>query len=157
MLDTTSEAGARTEERLRNEEIAWLTTVRPDGQPQSVPVWFLWEGEGFLAYSRPGARKLRNIEANPKINLNLNSNDNGGDVVGAECVAEVLADAPPAAEVGLYLEKYREGIGRIGFDPGGFARAYSVAYTGDPGALAGMVAAHTGPCVTRVPALSSYP
>ncbi len=66
MLDTTSEAGSRAEERLHDEEIAWLTTVRPDGQPQSVPVWFLWDGEGFLVYSRPGARKLRNIEANPK-------------------------------------------------------------------------------------------
>ena len=132
MLDTTGEAGSRAEERLRSEEIAWLTTVRPDGQPQSVPVWFLWDGEGFLFYSRPGARKLRNIEANPKINLNLNSNENGGDVVRAECVAEVLADAPPATEVGSYLEKYREGIARIGFDAGGFARAYSVAIRATP-------------------------
>ena len=132
MLDTTSEAGARAEERLRNEEIAWLTTVRPNGQPQSVPVRFLCDGEGFLVYSRPGVRKLRNIEANPRINLNLNSNENGGDVVRAECVAEVLADAPPAAEVGPYLEKYREGIARIGFDPGGFARAYSVAIRATP-------------------------
>ena len=38
MLDTTGEVGSRAEERLRSEEIAWLTTVRPDGQPQSVPV-----------------------------------------------------------------------------------------------------------------------
>ena len=44
----------------------------------------------------------------------------------SECVAEVLADAPPATEVGSYPEKYREGIARIGFDPGGFALAYSV-------------------------------
>ncbi|HKH10119.1 MAG TPA: TIGR03667 family PPOX class F420-dependent oxidoreductase [Rubrobacter sp.] len=132
MLDTTSEAGARAEARLQSEEIAWLATVRPDGQPQSVPVWFLWDGEGFLVYSRPGARKLRNIEANPKINLNLNSNDAGGDVVRAECEAEVLADAPPATEVGSYLEKYREAIGRIGFDPDGFARAYSVAIRATP-------------------------
>ena len=132
MLDTTSEAGSRAEERLRNEEIAWLTTVRPDRQPQAVPVWFLWDGEAFLVYSRPGARKLRNIEANPKINLNLNSSDSGGDVVRAECVAEVLADAPPAVKVGPYLEEYREGIARIGFDPGGFARAYSVAIRATP-------------------------
>ena len=63
--------------------------MRPDGQPQSVPVWFLRDGEGFLVCSGPGARKLRNIEANPKINLSLNSSANGGDVVRAECVAEV--------------------------------------------------------------------
>src|SRR3712207_8123899 len=66
MLDAEGGAGARAEDRLRGEEVAWLTTVRPDGQPQSVPVWFLWDGEAFLVYSRPGARKLRNIEANPK-------------------------------------------------------------------------------------------
>jgi len=107
MLGTTSEAGARAEERLRSEEVARRATVRPDGQPQSVPVWFLWDGEGFLVYSRPGARKLRNIEANPKINLNLNSNANGGDVVRAECVAEVLAvrDGDPSVCQGFEGEE----------------------------------------------------
>ncbi len=49
MLDTTTEAGARAESRLREEMIIWLTTVRSDGQPQSVPVWFLWDGEQVLA------------------------------------------------------------------------------------------------------------
>ncbi len=48
MLDTTTEAGGRAERRLREEEIAWLTTVRSDGQAQSVPVWFFWDGEKFL-------------------------------------------------------------------------------------------------------------
>ena len=132
MPDTTGEAGARAEERLRREGIAWLTTVRPDGQPQAVPVWFLWDGEAFLVYSRPGARKLRNIEANPRVSLNLNSNSTGGDVVRAECEAEVFAGAPPATEVGPYLEKYRDGIARIGFDPDGFALAYSVAIRATP-------------------------
>jgi hypothetical protein len=37
MLETTTEAGGRADRRLREERIAWLTTVRSDGQPQSVP------------------------------------------------------------------------------------------------------------------------
>ena len=123
---------ARLEDRLRGEEIAWMTTVRPDGQPQSVPVWFHWDGDSFLIYSRPNARKLKNLEQNPKVSLNLNSNATGGDVVRAECAAEVVADAPRATEVGPYLEKYREGIERIGFDPDGFADAYSVAIRATP-------------------------
>ena len=127
MLDTTTEAGGRAERRLREEEIGWITTVRPDGQPQSVPVWFLWDGEGFLLYSQPGRQKLRNIERNPRICLNLNSNAGGGDVVRAEGTAEIFEDAPPATEVPEYVEKYRDSIARIGFDPDGFARAYSVA------------------------------
>ncbi len=127
MLDTTSGSGARADRRLREEEAAWLTTVRQDGQPQSVPVWFLWDGESFLIYSQPGRQKLKNVGRNPRVALNLNSNAQGGDVVRAEGTAEVAGDVPPADEVDEYLEKYREAIARIGFDPDGFARTYSVA------------------------------
>ena len=42
-------------------------------------------------------------------------------------MAEIAVAAPPANEVEAYVEKYREGIARIGFDVDGFARAYSVA------------------------------
>ncbi|MDQ3658349.1 MAG: TIGR03667 family PPOX class F420-dependent oxidoreductase [Actinomycetota bacterium] len=102
-------------------------TVRRDGQPQSVPVWFLWDGDTMLAYSQPDRQKLHNIERNPRVGFNLNSNANGVDVARAECMAEVVEDAPPSDEVSEYLEKYRESIARIGFDPEGFARAYPVA------------------------------
>jgi PPOX class probable F420-dependent enzyme len=126
MFDTTTEAGGRAERRLREERIAWLTTVRSDGQPQSVPVWFLWDGETFLVYSQEGRQKLRNIAGNPRVDLNLNSNESGGDVVRVQGTAEVAEDVPPVDEVPEYLEKYRESIAGIGFDPDGFARAYSV-------------------------------
>ena len=105
----------------------WLTTVLSDGQPQSVPVWFLWDGETFLVYSRPGRQKLKNIGRNARAGLHLNANDPGGDVVRVEGAAGLTEDVPPVNQVGEYVEKYRESITRIGFDPEGFARAYSVA------------------------------
>ena len=132
MLDTTTESGARADRRLRGEEIAWLTTVRRDGQPQSVPVWSLWDSGTFLIYSQPGRQKLGKISRNPQVALNLNSNTRGGDVVRVEGTAEIAEDAPPATEVGDYLEKYRAAIARIGFDSDGFARAYSVAFRVTP-------------------------
>jgi PPOX class probable F420-dependent enzyme len=127
MLDTTTEAGARADRRLRQEEIAWFTTVRSDGQPQSVPVWFLWEGEKFLIYFQPCRQKLKNIGNNSRVGLHLNSNARGGDIVRIEGTAEVVRDVPLADELGEYVEKYRESIVRIGLDPDGFARTYSVA------------------------------
>ena len=127
MFDTTTKAGKRAESRLREEEISWMTTVRSDGQPQTVPVWFLWDAEGFLVYSQPNRQKLRNIAQNPHVGLNLNSNGQGGDVVRLEGTATIVEDAPPANEVAPYVEKYRESISRIGFDVEGFARAYSTA------------------------------
>jgi PPOX class probable F420-dependent enzyme len=96
MLDTTTGAGSRADRRLHEEGIIWLTTVRPDGQPQSVPVWFLWDGETFLIYSQPGQQKLKNISRNPRVGLHLNSNARGGDVVRAEGMAEVVEGVPPA-------------------------------------------------------------
>ncbi len=133
MLDTTTETGARADRRLREEEVAWLTTVRSDGQPQSVPIWFLWDGGTFLIYSQPGRQKLKNIGRNPRVGLNLNSNAHGGAVVRTEGTAEIVGDVSPATEVGGYLEKYRAAIARIGYDPEGFARDYSVPIRVTPG------------------------
>jgi PPOX class probable F420-dependent enzyme len=127
LFDTTTEAGKRAVERLQEEEISWMTTVRSDGQSQTVPVWFLWDDGGFLIYSQPNRQKLKNIARNPHVGLNLNSNAQGGDVVRLEVTATIDEDAPPSSEVPPYVEKYRDAIARIGYDPESFARAYSVA------------------------------
>jgi len=127
LFDTTTEVGKRAEARLKEEEISWITTVRSDGQPQTVPVWFLWDDNGVLIYSQPNRQKLRNITRNPRVGLNLNSNEQGNDVVRLEGSASIDEDAPLSSEVAPYVEKYRESIARIGYDVDGFARAYSVA------------------------------
>ena len=126
MLDATTEGGARADRRLREEEVAWLTTVRSDGQPQSVPIWFLWDGETFLIYSRQGRQKLKNITRNPRVGLNLNPDAHGGAVVRTEGTTEIAQVFPPATEGGEYVEKYQTAIARIGYDPDGFARDYPV-------------------------------
>ena len=127
MLDLTTEQALAAERRLREEEIVWLATVRHDGQPQVVPVWFLWDGSTFLIYSRPRNQKLRNIRTNPRVALNLNSDTAGNAIVRVEGTAEIIAGAPLASEVPAMVDKYRDGIRRIGMDPAGFARAYAVA------------------------------
>lgn len=124
MLDTSTAAGARAERRLQEEEIGWLTTVRSDGMPQPVPVWFLWDGESFLIYTSEKAHKLRNIRANPRVAINLNSGAGGNDIVRTEGTAEVLEDHPPPTGVPGYLEKYRRGMEVVSGDPESFARAY---------------------------------
>ena len=127
MLDTTTPAGQRAAQRLRDELIIWLTTVNAAGQPQSSPVWFLWDGETFLIYSKPGTPKLRNLGANPRVGLHLDGNGRGGDVVviegaGAYDTAVATADGVPA-----YVEKYGGRITANGWTPASFAADYSEA------------------------------
>ena len=110
MLDETTEFGQRAARRLREEIIGWLTTVTPAGQPQPVPVWFVWDGDrSILLYSQPGKRKLLNMDANPRVSLNLDSDRLEADIVVVWGEMRVSED-PPANEVPEYVEKYR---GRI--------------------------------------------
>ena len=125
MLDPSRQAHAHADRRLRSEQVAWLTTVRADGQAQSSPVWFLWDGETFLLYSQPGAQKVRNVGVNPKVSLHLGDDGAGGDVVSVEGTATVEPDGPRADRVEGYLAKYQTAIEALGYEPGPFARTYS--------------------------------
>ena len=134
-LDTSTDFGAPN--RLRQEWIGWLTTVGPDQTPQPSPVWFLWDGESILIYSRPAAPKLRNIERNPRVALNLDGDGRGGDIVVLTGDARIDPGAPPADAVPDYVAKYREAITQIGMTPERFAQAYSVAIRMTPTGLRG--------------------
>jgi PPOX class probable F420-dependent enzyme len=122
-------------DRLSRELIVWLTTVRGDGQPQSVPVWFVWDGEAFVIYSQRGKPKLRNIDSNPKVSLHLRGTETGGDVVVFEGNAERPPDAAPADAVPPYVDKYRHLIGEYGWTPASFAADYSEPIRITPSAL----------------------
>ncbi|MEP7081451.1 MAG: pyridoxamine 5'-phosphate oxidase family protein [Chloroflexota bacterium] len=43
---------------LESDPVAWLSSVRRDGSPHLVPVWFHWDGERVVAFSKPHARKV---------------------------------------------------------------------------------------------------
>ncbi|HEY8830246.1 MAG TPA: TIGR03667 family PPOX class F420-dependent oxidoreductase, partial [Candidatus Limnocylindria bacterium] len=114
------------EARLRREKIAWLTTVRRDGQPQSSPVWFLWRDGEIVVYSKPTTQKVRNLQANPKVAVHLRDVDDGSDIVSVEGTAEIDQAYPAAAAVAEYVTKYRAMIKDINMDPDSFTKAYSV-------------------------------
>jgi PPOX class probable F420-dependent enzyme len=126
VLEETTEFGARAARRLREEIIGWLTTVSPQGAPQPVPIWFLWDGDrSMLVYSRPGKRKLQNIQHNPKVSVNLDSDRIDADIV--ICLGEArLSDDPPADRVPEYIAQYAERIGALGWTPASFAADFSV-------------------------------
>ena len=137
LLDTTTDFGARVARRLGNELIIWLTTVRADGTPQPSPVWFGWNGEEMLIYSKPDQPKLRNIARNPRVALNFDGDGQGGDIVVIVGEARLAAEAPPADEVAAYVEKYRAAIARIGTSPDSFAATYSAVIRVRPTGLRG--------------------
>lgn len=116
------------ERRLHSNLMAWLTTVRPSGQPETVPVWFyMRDDETVLLYSRPGAVKLRNIAINPRVTLVLDVTDIGRDVIRVEGIAQVVGDHPAATAVPGYLTKYLERMSALFGSPEAFAADFTVA------------------------------
>lgn len=128
--------GERVEGRLRDEIVGWLTTVSRDGTPRPSPVWFLWDGESILIYSRDGTARTRNLARSAACAFNFDSDGTGGDIVVLEGTAAVSND-PPSTEVEAYQSKYREHIARIGHDPDSFAEAYPVPIRFTPRRLRG--------------------
>jgi len=126
LLDTSTMGGKIAQGRLQKEIIIWLATVGADGRPNTVPVWFLWDGKSFLIYSLPG-QKVRDIEANPKVALHLNTTPDGGDVLRIDGEAKRLRSQPPAHRVPKYIRKYASLIKSYGWKPEGFARDYHIA------------------------------
>jgi len=126
VINTSTNFGARVDRRLREEVIAWLVTVSPAGLPQPSPVWFLWDGAAsLLVYSQPGTPKLRNIAANARVAVHLDSDGTGGDVVVLSGRAR-QTDEAPAHRVEAYVAKYGDLIAGNGWTPASFAVDYSV-------------------------------
>jgi PPOX class probable F420-dependent enzyme len=127
VLDESTEFGARAARRLREEIIGWLTTVTPEGQPQPIPVWFLWDGNrSILLYSRPAKRKLANMAANPRVSLHLDSDGIEADIVVVWGEMHV-SDDPLADRVSGYVEKYRDRIAALDWKtPDVYARDFHV-------------------------------
>jgi PPOX class probable F420-dependent enzyme len=118
----------RVEDRLRHNLMAWLTTVRKNGQPVTIPVWFLLrEDDTILLYSQPGSAKFRHINAHPKVSLVLDVCDLGRNIVRIEGAAAPADDESPANEQPAYLAKYTERIAALFETPERFAALFSAA------------------------------
>ena len=52
-------------QRLVGSRYYWVSTVRPNGRPHSMPVWGVWIQEQIWFSSSGGSRKTLNIASNP--------------------------------------------------------------------------------------------
>src|SRR5579884_1012583 len=92
ILDPAQARDAHILGRLRDDLILWFVSVRSDGRPHIVPVWFLWDRDTILVFSMPN-QKVRNIQQNPNVELALDNTYDGEDVITIEGQAHLVGDA----------------------------------------------------------------
>ena len=125
ILDLTQQRHAHIDQRLHSDYVIWLNSVRPDNRPHAVVVWFLWDGESVLIFSRPKNQKVVNIRNNPNVVLGLDNTNDGADPVTIEGTAQLLAPGDISATLQAYVQKYGEGMKGIGYTPEQMAAQYS--------------------------------
>jgi len=126
MLDQTTEAGAKAVHRLETELMGWVTSVDPDGQPQSSPIWFLWRNGEVIVYSHKRAPRNENFQANPRVSFNLNTDPDGDEVVTMEGEARIDLSMPPSSADPAFQAKHRHMLDRYGWTPEWLAENYPV-------------------------------
>jgi len=119
------QAADRIDRKLRAETVVWLSSVSADGTPHLVPIWFSWDGAALLIASKPHAKKVRNLRANPSVMLALGEPDEDFDVGMIEGVAELLDEPSAAVLPADHLAKYRGQMAAIGLTADEFLTTYS--------------------------------
>ncbi len=126
VFDTGSDTDRHALERLGRDMIGWLTTVTPDGQPQTFPIWFLWDGGEILVYSDRRAKRNENLRHNPRVSLHLNDDGRGNDIVLVEGEARVDDTTPRPEDNGPYNAKYGDWIREMFSTAEEFTSVYNV-------------------------------
>ena len=109
-------------ERLERARNYWIVTAGANGRPHAMPVWGGWV-DGAL-YFGAGPRSARNIAANPKVVVHLESGD---DVVILEGTAEEVKNADPAF-VARFADAYAAKYDWRPEEVGGYVLRPRVAY-----------------------------
>ena len=78
-----------------------LSTIGPDGFPHSVPLGYFREGEAVYCGVRDGTTKVRNIDANPKVSLLVESGSTMLDLKGAMIQGEARVHRDPVRVLDL--------------------------------------------------------
>jgi PPOX class probable F420-dependent enzyme len=124
---------SRTEHRkalrkLEHDVIAWFITVNAQGEPHSVPVWFLWHEGRVIVLSEPDAEKVKHVRRGSPVLVHLEGGRFGNDVVVLNGTAEISerSAAEWLTDIGdVFNVKYAEGMEDSGADTDAIVAKYS--------------------------------
>lgn len=91
---------------LQRDPVVWLSSVRPDGGPHVVPMWFHWDGESILVFSKPGAQKVRNVRAEPRVMVAVGEPGPAFDVELVDAVAQLAREPTSRLMSDEFARKY---------------------------------------------------
>lgn len=105
---TEPTAWAVAEQALASAELYWLTTVRSDGRPHTVPLVGVWTDDSFVFCTGSSEQKYRNLESHAAVTVTtgVNTWNAGLDVVVEGAAARVTGRAVLQSLADQWRDKY---------------------------------------------------
>ena len=113
MIDLNNSA---VQKILQSKTFAHLATTSPSGEPQSSPMWFLWDGEYIKFTHTTKRKKYQNIKRHPHVSISITDVDDPYTYAEFRGVVERIEDDPDGTFFNTLAEHY----------------GASVRYPGDP-------------------------
>jgi PPOX class probable F420-dependent enzyme len=91
---------------LHSKTLAHLATLGSNGEPQSSPMWFLWDGE-YIKFTHTSTRqKYQNIQRDPRVSISITDVDEPFIYAEFRGMVERIDEDPNGAFQGALAEHY---------------------------------------------------
>lgn len=91
---------------LQSKAFAYLATIGPKGEPQSSPMWFLWDG-GYIKFTHSTDRqKYQNIKRDPRVAVTIADVDDVYTSAEFRGVVERIEEDPDGAFYNTLADRY---------------------------------------------------
>ena len=116
---------ASIESALERQDVVWLSSIRPDGRPHLVPVWFVWCDGLIVVFSKPDAQKVRNLLSDPRAMVAIGEPTADFDIELIEAEADVAPGPSDKTARERFAWKYGAALARAASSVEEFAAVYS--------------------------------
>lgn len=91
---------------LSSTGLAHIATIGPDGEPQSTPVWFEYDGQSIRISQTKERQKYRNMQREPRIALSITDPNNPYHYLEVRGRVTRVEDDPDKRFINLLAKKY---------------------------------------------------
>ncbi|MCC6314461.1 MAG: PPOX class F420-dependent oxidoreductase [Thermomicrobiales bacterium] len=119
MIDTdNSVIPASHADLLDSTALAHVATIGPNGEPQSNPVWFNWDGQHIRFSQTTTRQKYRNVQREPRIALSIVDPENPYRYLEVRGAVERIEPDPDKTFINTMAKKYLDQNVYAGSPPG---------------------------------------
>jgi PPOX class probable F420-dependent enzyme len=101
---------SKVQKILQSKAFAHLATLGSHGEPQSSPMWFLWDGEYIKFTHTTNRKKYQNIKRDPRVAITITDSDDPYTYAEFRGVVERIEEDPNGVFFDTLAEHYDSSI-----------------------------------------------